>query len=79
MARDIERRLEALEGRAVTNQRGTLPGLLALYAAGLLDVPNFTDQELWWVIAGKEEPMPDDAEVERRLADAVEQVACVHM
>ncbi len=67
----INSRLEALEGRTVTHQRGTLPGLLALYAARLLDVPNFTDQELWWVIAGKEEPMPSDAEIERRLADVV--------
>jgi len=71
VARDIERRLEELEGKAVTHQRGTYGGLVALCEAGLLDMPQLSDVELWWLIAGKAETMPDDAEVERRLADVV--------
>ena len=68
----IERRLETLEAKVATNQRGTYAGLVALCEAGVLQIEHLTDTELWWIIVGKAEPMPDDAEVDRRLADAVE-------
>ena len=71
MASDIERRLGVLESRSGSNQRGTYEGLLALCEAGLLSMPELTDEELWWLLAGREEAMPDDAVVEKRLADVV--------
>ncbi len=64
-------RLAALEGRAVTNRRGTYSGLVALCEAGVLVMSDLTDTELWWLIAGKAEPMPSEAEQDRRLADVV--------
>jgi len=66
----IERRLFALEGKLGVNQRGTYAGLVALHDAGLLTVTDMTDQELWWLVAGREEDAPlDEEEFERRLVD----------
>jgi hypothetical protein len=64
----VDRRLKALESHAISNRRSTYRGLVTLCESGKLDMPDLTDTELWWLIAGKEEPLPDDAEQERRLA-----------
>jgi len=65
---NLDRRLGALEGRAVTHRRGTYAGLVALCEAGLLAIDDLTDTELWWIVAGKAEPMPSEAEQDIRLA-----------
>ena len=69
MRNEFERRLEALESRTVGSQRSTYEGLLAMLGAGLLSIPELTDTELWWILAGQAETRPDDAEVERRAAE----------
>jgi hypothetical protein len=61
------KRLVALETTAAVAQRGTYSGLVRLCEAGVLKMPDLSDQELWWIIVGKEEPMPADDEVDRRL------------
>ena len=71
MYNNLDRRLGALEGRAVTHQRGTYAGLVALCEAGVLQIEHLTDTELWWLIAGKAEPMPSEAEQDRRMADVL--------
>jgi len=65
---EFERRLEALENRTVFSQRGTYEGLVSMLDAGLLQIPELTDTELWWIVAGKEETMPSEAEQDIRLA-----------
>ncbi len=71
MRNEFERRLEALEGRTGGSQRGTYEGLLALLGDGTLKIPELTDTEMWWILAGRAETVPDDAEVERRAVEVL--------
>jgi hypothetical protein len=64
------KRLAALErGLTPTIQRSTYGGLVTLIEAGTLDMSQLTDTELWWLCVGRAEPMPTDAELDRRLEE----------
>jgi hypothetical protein len=63
MAKAIEHRLRALE-QHLSEQLTCMKyeQLMASANAGLLKDANFsklTDEQLWWLIAGREEPIPD--------------------
>jgi hypothetical protein len=82
--KQIERRLQALEGQLNSNcGKRALKGqwninceqLLALVRAGKLsyaDLNQLSDEQLWWIIVGECVPMPPDSEeVERILEQAL--------
>lgn len=64
MAKEIARRLTALEQRQTEKLAHMKYAQLMAYAeAGLLkdsDFAHLTEEQLWWLIAGREEPMPDE-------------------
>jgi hypothetical protein len=68
-----DRRMRILETGAVTMQRRTLPGLVALCESGQLHMEQLTDEELQRLVAGLPGAVPDmrhlsDAELEAILA-----------
>lgn len=67
--RQIARRLQALEAAAGQG----LPNcarLLGLAQSGKLsvsDLDRLSDQQLWWIIAGENSPVPAEAELARMV------------
>ena len=63
MAKAIGQRLTALEKHQIEKlARMEYKQLMAYAKAGLLkdsDFAHLTDEQLWWLIAGREEPIPD--------------------
>jgi len=70
MAKAIEQRLTALEQhQAEKLARMDYEQLIAYIKAGLLkeaDFERLTDEQLWWIVAGREEPLPGESEWPKR-------------
>lgn len=62
MAKAIGQRLAVLEQRLAEKlARMDYDQLIAYIKAGLLkdsDFERLTDEQLWWIVAGREEPIP---------------------
>ena len=66
--KQIRRRLQALE--AAGQGDAGIDHLLALVRAGKLaatDLDRLSDQQLWWIIAGENSPVPAEAELARMV------------
>ena len=64
MAKTIKHRLNALEQhQAEKLARMSFEQLMAHIRTGLLknsDFERLTDEQLWWIVAEQEEPIPDE-------------------
>ena len=60
--KQIRRRLQALE--AAGQGDAGIDHLLALAAT---DLDRLSDQQLWWIIAGENSPVPAEAELARMV------------
>ena len=64
MAKTIKHRLKALEQhQAEKLARMSFEQLMAHIRTGLLknsDFERLTDEQLWWIVAEQEEPIPDE-------------------
>lgn len=66
--KQIRRRLLALE--AAGQGDAGIDHLLALVRAGKLaatDLDRLSDQQLWWIVAGENSPVPAEAELARMV------------
>ena len=66
--KQIRRRLLALE--AAGQGDAGIDHLLALARAGKLaatDLDQLSDQQLWWIVAGENSPVPAEAELARMV------------